>query len=62
MDQPSMENAYYQSNLANKIFISSATLATSIYISDIVYVFFKGASNKKKFNSIRLNTHESVRY
>jgi hypothetical protein len=62
VDQPSMENAYYQSNLANKIFISSATLAASIYISDIVYVFFKGVSNKKKFNSIRLNTHESVRY
>jgi hypothetical protein len=62
MDQASMEKAYYQSNLANKIFISSATLAASIYISDIVYVFFKGVSNKKKFNSIRLNTSESVRY
>jgi len=62
MDQASMENAYYQSNLANKIFISSATLAATIYVSDIVYVFFKGVRNKKKFNSIRLNTSESVRY
>lgn len=43
---------YEQANKANKIFLTSVGLATSIYIYDIFYVIGKGVRNKKNQKEI----------